>query len=197
MSWQIVRLDDVSPQPWRNGGGVTRELLAWPTVNDWVVRISVADITRDGPFSAFSGVDRWFAVLQGEGVRLGDPPTCVTNESEPTRFAGELAPSCALISGPTRDLNLMIARRRASGRMCRAQGVLRIPAGMNRKRFLVGLFATEACSLEIDGTPLIEVPEMALVWRTYSTQEHRPSSEVRLVTGALAFSMICEIEANE
>ena len=28
-------LADVAPQPWRNGGGVTRELLAWPAAGDW------------------------------------------------------------------------------------------------------------------------------------------------------------------
>ena len=34
------------------------------------LRISVADIEAHGPFSNFEGVDRWFGVLQGEGVRL-------------------------------------------------------------------------------------------------------------------------------
>ena len=61
------------PQPWRNGGGVTRELLAWPDGGDWRVRVSVADIDADGPFSAFPGVERWFAVLEGAGVALRSP----------------------------------------------------------------------------------------------------------------------------
>ena len=30
MSWNLVRLADLAPQPWKNGGGTTRELLAWP-----------------------------------------------------------------------------------------------------------------------------------------------------------------------
>ena len=63
----VVALMSAAPQPWRNGGGVTRELLAGRT-EDWSVRLSVADIERDGPFSAFAGVDRWFAVLSGAGV---------------------------------------------------------------------------------------------------------------------------------
>jgi hypothetical protein len=29
---QIIRADDQPPQPWRNGGGQTRELLVWPPV---------------------------------------------------------------------------------------------------------------------------------------------------------------------
>ena len=56
--------------PWRNGGGVTRELLAWPDPHDWLLRVSVADIHASGPFSKFPGVDRWFAVLAGGAVSI-------------------------------------------------------------------------------------------------------------------------------
>ena len=61
---RIVALADVPPTAWKNGGGVTRELLAWPPGDDWQVRISVAEITADGPFSSFPGVARWFSVLE-------------------------------------------------------------------------------------------------------------------------------------
>ena len=63
MSWNAVRLDQVTAQPWRNGGGLTRELLAWPGGEDWRLRLSVAQVTQDGPFSQFGGVQRWFSVL--------------------------------------------------------------------------------------------------------------------------------------
>jgi environmental stress-induced protein Ves len=115
MNSHRVRLADVAAQPWRNGGGVTRELLAWPQLADWQLRVSVAEIERDGPFSPFEGVDRWFAVVEGAGVELalasgtralrpGDPPL---------HFAGESAPACRLLQGPTRDLNFM--HRRGAG----------------------------------------------------------------------------------
>ena len=39
-----VRLADCAFVPWRNGVGRTRELLAWPTAADWLVRVSVAEI---------------------------------------------------------------------------------------------------------------------------------------------------------
>src|SRR5258706_8972671 len=61
----LLRVNDIAPAPWRNGGGLTRELLAWPDRSDWIVRISVAEILASGPFSEFPGVDRWFAVLHG------------------------------------------------------------------------------------------------------------------------------------
>ena len=66
----LVRADSVAPQAWRNGGGQTRELLAWPAGGDWKLRISRADIDADGPFSAFPQVQRWFTVLRGAGVVL-------------------------------------------------------------------------------------------------------------------------------
>ncbi len=89
-----IRAGDVVPTPWRNGGGRTRELLARPAGSDWMIRVSLADIDANGPFSAFPGVERWFAVVEGAGVVLN--------------FAGAPAPGCALLSGPIRDFNLMV-----------------------------------------------------------------------------------------
>jgi len=96
--------------PWRNGGGVTRELLRWPNDDDWRLRISVADIAADGPFSAFAGVQRWFALLSGKGVVLdfaGQRQTLQPGDA-PLAFDGDSAPCCRLLCGPVRDLNLML-----------------------------------------------------------------------------------------
>ena len=93
MSWNLVQLADVAPQPWKNGGGTTRELLAWPDADRWRVRLSVAEVAADGPFSRFDGVQRWFAVLGGAGVQLvvdGVTHT-LTAASEPFAFDGAAA----------------------------------------------------------------------------------------------------------
>lgn len=113
MSWSVISAAEVVPQAWKNGGGQTRELLAWPHLADWVLRVSVADIEADGPFSSFEGVQRWFAVLSGRGVRLYDFELHV--DSELLSFDGALAPDCELVDGPTRDFNLM--HRRGKGRL--------------------------------------------------------------------------------
>ncbi|MDC8786657.1 HutD/Ves family protein [Roseateles koreensis] len=113
MSWSIINTDAVIPQAWRNGGGSTRELLAWPHSHDWIVRISVADIVANGPFSSFEGIDRWFAVLQGDGVRFFEYELRIDDEL--LHFDGALAPDCELLGGPTRDFNLM--HRRGKGRL--------------------------------------------------------------------------------
>ncbi len=105
-----VRAADMPALPWKNGGGVSRDLLCWPDATDWKLRISLADIGTDGPFSDYPGVQRWFAVVEGAGVelsfanrrhvqRVGDPPLV---------FDGADAPGCRLLHGATRDLNLML-----------------------------------------------------------------------------------------
>lgn len=106
----VVQAEEVTPQAWRNGGGTTRELLAWPNVNAWQVRISRADIDADGPFSSFPGIKRWFAVLSGKGVELQfkDRRRTISIQDEVFPFDGQDAPFCRLIDGSTRDLNLMV-----------------------------------------------------------------------------------------
>ena len=105
MSWSRVSAEDVQPQAWKNKGGMTRELLAWPHAHDWVLRVSVARVERDGPFSAFPGVHRWLAVIGGAGLRLFDWPQSVGDE--PLRFDGGLAPEAELIRGETEVFNVM------------------------------------------------------------------------------------------
>ena len=124
MAWNLVRLADVPSQPWKNGGGLTREMLAWPDGESWRLRISVADITQDGPFSRFDGVQRWFAVLEGAGVRLriGGTAHSLTGASAPVAFDGGVLAECKLPKGPTRDFNLMV--RGNPGEMQRIQGRL-------------------------------------------------------------------------
>ena len=47
--------------PWKNGGGLTREVAAFPanaSMADFDWRISIADVAAAGPFSRFENVDR-------------------------------------------------------------------------------------------------------------------------------------------
>jgi environmental stress-induced protein Ves len=125
MNWQVIALADVPASSWKNGGGTTRELVAWPNAQDWLWRMSVAKVALSGPFSQFDGVQRWFAVLSGAGVRLdvGTPPgvtaQTLTDTSEPLCFEGELPVQCTLVDGATQDFNLMLRRDRTGGRMLR------------------------------------------------------------------------------
>ena len=101
---------------WRNGHGWTREVLRMPEgADDWDWRLSIAEIERDGPFSAFPGIDRELVLLHGNGVRLRFDDGELREVLPPhgrVRFAGESALTGELIDGPTHDLNLMWRRDR-------------------------------------------------------------------------------------
>jgi uncharacterized protein len=131
-----MRLADCPFVPWRNGGGRTRELLAWPRADDWQLRVSVAEIEADGPFSHLPGIDRCFAVLDGAGVLLSLPggELRLTPRDAAVAFPGEAAPMCRLLDGPTRDLNLMLRRGMGMASMQR----LPPPAGRWRGVFADG-----------------------------------------------------------
>jgi uncharacterized protein len=164
MTWQLVRFADATPSPWRNGGGVTRELAAWPCAGDWIWRISVAEVAASGPFSRFQGVRRWFAVLGGEGVRLKlpDAQQQLTRASAPFQFEGELAVDCELRDGPTQDLNLMVRRDRAQARMERIAGVQSRAA---RAGMVLALYAADGPARITGEQESVAVPAHSLVWR--------------------------------
>jgi environmental stress-induced protein Ves len=119
-----VRADDLAALPWKNGGGVTRHLAADGDGEAWRWRISLADVAADGPFSAYPGVERWFAVVDGNGVELTVDGTAMVlrPHDPPFVFDGAAAPGCRLLGGPTRDLNLML--RGLKGVMRRAGGAV-------------------------------------------------------------------------
>lgn len=98
-------------QPWRNGGGVTREIASEPDGSgDFRWRISLADVSQDGPFSAFPGHQRVLTVVRGEGMDLivdGTSHTVVA--LRPFAFPGAAAVDCRLPQGPVTALNVIAA----------------------------------------------------------------------------------------
>ena len=164
MSIQCISASNTPAQPWRNGGGQTRELLAWPAGPHWQVRISRADIDQDGPFSSFAQVERWFAVLQGHGVELdfgGRLHTMVAG-GEALQFDGAAAPGCRLLDGPTQDLNLMLRggtgflQRWQPGRACAEPRTMR------------GLYTTMDGRWSCPGQHL-DIAAHTLLWSTGGT----------------------------
>lgn len=169
---QLSRIAQTTPVRWKNGGGVTRDLLLWPPgarVDNWQLRISVAEVVRNGPFSAYPGVARWFCVLQGDGVVLtlngqgqgqGQTQTqtqtlpqtltyTLTPDSPPLHFDGASAPGCRLLGGPTLDLNLMA--RQDAGRAEMARAVAGI--GWSSSARLRAVYARDACTLRAGAAP--------------------------------------------
>lgn len=162
IDWQVVELDDVPATPWRNGGGTTQVLLAWPHADEWRARISIAAVTSDGPFSRYPGAERWFSVVEGAGVRLqvGGGTQILTSDSEPFRFSGHADVECTLIAGPTRDLNLMSVP--GAGRMVRVHdGYLSVAPA----RCLIAGWAPRGGTIAVFDEYVLDLAPNTLVWR--------------------------------
>ena len=117
-------------QPWKNGGGITREVAAHPPGSDldsFAWRVSVAEVGAGGPFSQFAGVDRRMAILAGTlEFTLAGQAQRLTAESEPVAFAGEAAASAAPGGDLVTDLNVMTRRGRFESRLGRRHGPLQL-----------------------------------------------------------------------
>ncbi|HEX8776530.1 MAG TPA: HutD family protein [Rhodanobacter sp.] len=117
----ILRLADCPPKPWKNGLGRTRELAIHPSgagMDDFLWRVSVAEVESAAPFSAFPGIDRVIALLDGDGftMALDDGRVhALTTPGAPFAFPGELGVQVVLAGGPSRDFNLMLRRGGARG----------------------------------------------------------------------------------
>jgi len=160
----MLSLGDVAPAPWRNGGGVTCELLAWPSPQDWDWRISVAKVEKNGPFSRFEGVERWFAVLGGAGVRLvlDGQAHELTLQSAPLCFDGAQPCACELLDGPTKDFNLMVRNGRASARMVRVVGGMDTGVAPGAR---VAVYASDdPVAVRVD-KELVTIAPHTLAWR--------------------------------
>ena len=111
------RRDDLVAQPWKNGGGVTREIVSWPpgsTMDHFDWRISIAHIASSGPFSVFPGVDRVITLLQGAGVALkavdGSVNHHLDQPLQPFAFKGEVPMQADLLGPDCHDFNVMTRR---------------------------------------------------------------------------------------
>ncbi|MBT3142323.1 hypothetical protein DS909_04445 [Phaeobacter gallaeciensis] len=96
------------PRPWKNQGGVTRELASCLEAGETLWRLSLADIDRDGAFSAFPGFERIHTIILGQGLTLTDDDTTLqARPCEPLVFSGDLAVSATLTDGPCRAFNVI------------------------------------------------------------------------------------------
>jgi environmental stress-induced protein Ves len=114
MKIRLLPANEYRRERWKNGLGWTREILRHPQdAEAWDWRLSIAEVDKDGPFSAFPGCDRELVLLSGEGMRLlfDDGETAVLNPPHDRhRFAGERALRAELLNGPTHDFNAIWRR---------------------------------------------------------------------------------------
>jgi environmental stress-induced protein Ves len=120
---RIIPLLKAVQRPWKNGGGLTREIFVSKSnddVSDFLWRLSYATVSQSGPFSIFVDVDRWLIQTAGDSMTLHfeDEGRAETLKIfSPFAFKGEAKIDCKLGKTSTEDLNFMVNRRRHAGSM--------------------------------------------------------------------------------
>lgn len=162
---QRFSVSDLPLTPWKNGGGVTREIVCRPQAAgmdsfDW--RISMATITRSGPFSVFAGIDRSIMLLAGGGVHLRHSSGIdhrLDTPARPFAFAGDVALDCTLLGSESTDFNVMTRRDVVTARVqVHAEDATLTPAASGLLMALRGGWRLS------DGTTAIDIGEGQGVW---------------------------------
>ena len=143
-SLEVLRAAERTPVPWKNGGGLTREVAVHPPASDlggfdW--RVSIAEVHTPGPFSLFEGVDRHMAVLAGRlSLAIdGRPAVTLTPETEALAFPGDLPAVAAPLGAPVTDLNVMTRRSRCAARLTRSWAPQFVPGPRADTTVLIAL----------------------------------------------------------
>lgn len=118
---------------WKNGGGVTREIAAFPPgagMDAFTWRVSLAEVAADGPFSAFPAVERTLTLVEGAGMDLtvGGRRRRVDTRYTPQEFPGDVPTDCRLLGGPVVNLNVMWRRGSTAPTVAVVRGRLRLGA---------------------------------------------------------------------
>lgn len=106
---RIFRFADLATTPWKNGGGITREVLRHEEGGRMHWRVSIADVASDGAFSPFPGLQRILTVIDGKGMWLERPDGSALEAKLllPSRFSGDEPIFGSLPFGPCRDFNVI------------------------------------------------------------------------------------------
>ena len=141
MSPKVIPMARMRAMAWKNGGGTTREIAVFPPgagMDDFIWRLSMATVEQAGPFSAFPGIERTLAVLDGRLSLVGQGLAAELDAaSAPLCFDAALPVHGTPLGGPVRDLNAMVRRGACSVSMVRLPTGSLVPGAPDR--FLVAL----------------------------------------------------------
>jgi uncharacterized protein len=141
--------------PWKNGGGITREVAAFPDgANfdsfDW--RVSIATVSADGPFSQLPNIERRLVLLEGRlFLQIGDQAAIeLSSTSPPIALSGDVATYARPLVGPATDLNVMTRRGRYRSTLLRR--ALHAPLTVQTSEEHTVIVVTEPVSIEHQGS---------------------------------------------
>ncbi|MBU6478367.1 MAG: HutD family protein [Xanthomonadaceae bacterium] len=96
-------------EPWANGASVTTVILREPDAADWRIRVSVAMVEQEGPFSELPGTRRTLVPLDAPmTLHFPGGHELTGARFHVLQFDGSPAPTGLLPEGATRDFNLML-----------------------------------------------------------------------------------------
>jgi environmental stress-induced protein Ves len=105
---RIIPPSEFKVMPWKNGGGITHEILKEERDGKLLWRLSIAEVASDGPFSLFPGLSRILTVIEGEGLELTAPDRVLyALPLHPVSFPGDLTITSKRIGGDVRDFNVI------------------------------------------------------------------------------------------
>ena len=127
MTWlQVLKPSDYKAVPWKNGGGVTNDVLLLPkgsTQDNFDIRLSLAPIVTEGAFSAFPGIDRHITLLSQQALSLVfGADVRPLKRLEPMYFDSALQPTSKLADGAVQVFNIMTRRGRWNAQVMPATG---------------------------------------------------------------------------
>lgn len=133
---KILNSSDYREMPWKNGGGITREIFRYPETGEWDLRISMAQVDQSGPFSQFPGMMRHLVLLTGKGMKLtsGDFEVVMDRALLPLTFSGEFEINAELIDGSNTDFNVFWKK---SEYTCTLQCVDQVEVQANEFEFVI------------------------------------------------------------
>lgn len=114
----IFRFGELTPRPWPNGRGVTRDVVNKKSSDgsyDWL--ISIAELVEDAEFSHYQGCNRILTLVRENSIdlQIGALPPLRCNPLTPIHFPGDQPTKCTLPAGSSRAFNLIFNRDRMRG----------------------------------------------------------------------------------
>jgi len=190
MKTTLLKSEDYTRSPWKNGGGIFTDIAdahrPGATSKDWdslLWRFASTPIVSPGPFSYMPGIDRLQMVIGGRGLVLKAPGQ-EFDEREPfttVRFTGEMQIVTELEAGPVEVVNLMARRGVAAIELValKEPGERPLPAGTHLVYALSG-----------DGSIHIHSEEFVIPGDSTLKVELTDASRLTLVSGLAVLASI-------
>ncbi|MBL1102401.1 HutD family protein [Streptomyces sp. 205] len=143
---RLLPAADHATLTWKNGGGTTREIAHFPSgagMDDFIWRISLAEVRKDGPFSEFGQVDRILTMVDGAGMELtvDGHKRLIDTRYVPHALSGDAPTACRLLDGKVVNLNVMWRRGQAQVSVAIVRGCRALSVAVGAQSLVVALDA--------------------------------------------------------